>query len=327
MEFKTIPGYHQRYRISEEGVVWDDVKHIALTPWISPHDYRSYSLYRPDGKKTVGNRHRLMMLAWRPIENMEDLVVNHINGIAGDDWLDNFEWCTYRENSEHAGRLGLTTKCKAVELKDTSNGNIYYFDSATAAAREMGVTKDRILYRCHHDKGRVYDDGLMYRFAIDVEWGESYRKAEGRIRSVLVLELLTMTATLYRSLSEFADKANVCLATAHNWVTRENMPVLPGFIQMKYLEDPTPWRAVDDPYLDYELSSGTPIYVIHNKITNVTSVGCSLKDVSAVIGVKHTTIHMRFKQSKKRDFGDFIVIPYQEFIRSSGYENVQLNVL
>lgn len=49
-------------------------------------------------------------------------------------------------------------------------------------------------------------------------------------RVVVVLELLTNVVTVYKSLYDFAANANVCLATSHNWVNRENMPVLPGFI-------------------------------------------------------------------------------------------------
>lgn len=74
---------------------------------IGTDGYYYYGLaVKPKGVRRIA-LHRLIMMTFRPVPNMENLVVNHINGIKTDNRLDNLEWCTYQENSLHAYRIGL----------------------------------------------------------------------------------------------------------------------------------------------------------------------------------------------------------------------------
>ena len=51
--------------------------------------------------------HRLLMAVFKPVENMENLSINHIDGNKLNNELDNLEWCTIRENTIHALDTGL----------------------------------------------------------------------------------------------------------------------------------------------------------------------------------------------------------------------------
>jgi len=51
--------------------------------------------------------HRLVLENFSPIDNMDKLQVNHINGIKTDNRLENLEWVTKSENEKHAYKIGL----------------------------------------------------------------------------------------------------------------------------------------------------------------------------------------------------------------------------
>ncbi len=69
--------------------------------------YRNVSLKTKDCKSVTIQVHRLVMLAFHPIENPENFIVNHIDGNKTHDYIWNLEWCTYAQNTHHACMIGL----------------------------------------------------------------------------------------------------------------------------------------------------------------------------------------------------------------------------
>lgn len=51
--------------------------------------------------------HRLLMETFCPVENMQNLQVNHIDGNKSNNRLDNLEWTTRKENMQHAMKNDL----------------------------------------------------------------------------------------------------------------------------------------------------------------------------------------------------------------------------
>lgn len=78
-------------------------------------DYQIINLSKLDGSKRTFSVHRLVMMAFNPIKDMNELEVNHIDGNKKNNKLENLEWCTTSENQIHAFKIGLNKSRKGEE--------------------------------------------------------------------------------------------------------------------------------------------------------------------------------------------------------------------
>lgn len=103
-----IDNMHTNYIIDENGIIinikTNKVRKISKID--SNHRYCRVSLVI-NGKSKSFALHRLLMMTFCPIENMENLEVNHIDGNRENNNLSNLEWCTRSENMIHACCTGL----------------------------------------------------------------------------------------------------------------------------------------------------------------------------------------------------------------------------
>lgn len=104
-----IPGitFNQEYQIDDEGNIYSPYNGFhKLNPSPTKKGYYRIVLQTSNGRKTF-QVHRLVLQTFNPIENMDKLQVNHIDGDKSNNNLNNLEWCSCKENINHGHENGL----------------------------------------------------------------------------------------------------------------------------------------------------------------------------------------------------------------------------
>ena len=174
----TLPNM-SRYGLSKTGELYD-FKIKRYKPWWATkapilnkknitHGYRVTSGLDDNGNLKRISRHRMLLSIFKPTENMDKLFVNHINGIPGDDRLDNLEWVTPRENLIHAINNGLMPNSViGIDMLNIKTNEIKHFISVAEAARYLNWTHGKLLNRLN--KNVKYFDNLIFKKSSDPEF-------------------------------------------------------------------------------------------------------------------------------------------------------------
>lgn len=106
--WKDIPNYEGLYQVSNLGRVksFKRGKEKILKPRLDRVGYYHVGLCE-GGERKSNLVHRLVMLAF---VGESDLQVNHKNGAKSDNRLENLEYCTSSENTQHAYDTGLMAR-------------------------------------------------------------------------------------------------------------------------------------------------------------------------------------------------------------------------
>jgi len=124
--------------------------------------YNSVCLYNSETKqKSTVNVHRLIITAF--LGQSEKGMVNHKNGDKLDNRIENLEWVTAKENTEHAIRTSLhKVHTKRVEQYDKNGNYIRTFNSILEASKESGASDRHISCVC---KGkRKTTGGFIWKY-------------------------------------------------------------------------------------------------------------------------------------------------------------------
>lgn len=138
---------NKEYYVSEDGRVWNNSR--GFLEQMVLEENAGYNRVRLviDGK---GRHYRVgRLVATYFLENKDNKpIVNHIDGNKQNDDVNNLEWATYSENTQHAYDCGLArnasgaedSQSKSVTMFDNNGNIISNFGSIREAVRETGLS-------------------------------------------------------------------------------------------------------------------------------------------------------------------------------------------
>lgn len=142
---KDVFGFEGLYSVTIDGKVWRHDKAVPVgvnggvdhrdARWLNPYKLKGYKRVHLaiDGKKFARFVHRIVAEAFLP--NPQKLpLVNHIDGDKTNNSVSNLEWCTAKENSDHAYKTGLH---KASRSFGEANGQAKVNSETVKAMRQL----------------------------------------------------------------------------------------------------------------------------------------------------------------------------------------------
>ena len=157
--WKDIKGYEGKYEISNFGRVKSHVKigtpTYYKTPILSTPGYYTVCLSK-DGKvsRSVGI-HRLVAEAFVENTDKTKTEVNHKDGDKLNNYYENLEWVTRKENNEHAIKSGLRTYVKPIEQYTLDGELVNIFTSSAEAGNFLGKGKRTNTHILNCCKGKI----------------------------------------------------------------------------------------------------------------------------------------------------------------------------
>ncbi len=151
-----------RYEVSDQGRVRRSVtapkssrikRGKIMKPSVSNGGYSRVTMYDGSGRHYSRLVHRLTLLAFNGVGYSEEKrECNHISGDKNDNRVENLEWCSPKENTEHAVAIGLRT-----DMKGDRNGNskltideVVEIRSLCAEGVMQKVVAEKFNIRCGH---------------------------------------------------------------------------------------------------------------------------------------------------------------------------------
>ena len=98
IELKEVPGFYGMYSASRCGLIYSSYTKKFLKKYVAPSGYEQVSMKKNKKPKTF-RVHRIIALAFF---GESSLCVNHKDGNRSNNHAGNLEYCTHKENNDHA---------------------------------------------------------------------------------------------------------------------------------------------------------------------------------------------------------------------------------
>lgn len=155
--WKDITGYEGMYEVSSFGRIkslkWN--KERILKPMKDVNGYLFVN-FRKDGKLKMFKIHRLVLQTFNPIDNMDELQVDHKNRNKEDNRLCNLRWCTRKEQQYFEDQDWCTHAKKVYQYTKSSGEFIREWESTISIERELGYDGGNICRCCNGKRKSAY---------------------------------------------------------------------------------------------------------------------------------------------------------------------------
>lgn len=174
--FYYIPRY-SKYAINKNGVIRNiltgKIKSWSKTTPAKNSIRGGYvvtSAVADTGLRRDLTRHRAMSLTFLNYDKHPgNFIINHKNGIGGDDWVDNLEFCTYGRNTKHAYDLGLySNKVVSVDALNWKTNVELSFPTIQSCYEYFNDESEKfginlITSRLNNGNNKKYEDGWRFK--------------------------------------------------------------------------------------------------------------------------------------------------------------------
>jgi len=158
--WKEIPGF-SNYLASNKGRIYSKFYNKTLKQCGTKDGYLKVTLYK-NHKGTTKKSHRFIALTFIP-NKLDKPQINHKDGNKKNNNIENLEWCTLKENINHAKKTGLINSEKAKAAYKTRlriYGKEYLSKKASEGAKKCNAKQSV------KTKEKIYGKGYMKKLAL-----------------------------------------------------------------------------------------------------------------------------------------------------------------
>lgn len=142
---KEIKGF-ERYRININGVIYDTKRNKEVCQWIDTVGYYQCNLKDSNGKKYYKRVHRLVANTFIPNPNNLPQV-NHKDGNKLNNNINNLEWCTNSDNTQHGYDNKLyryKSRCHAINVYTKKGDFLRTYKSIRSMCEDLHINRKTV---------------------------------------------------------------------------------------------------------------------------------------------------------------------------------------